>query len=550
MAVASSTEHGANSAAFDTDVLIVGAGPAGLSMAIELGAQGIACVVVERNPRVGFAPRAKTTNVRTRELLRRWGIADRLAAASPFGIDYPAEVVFATRLGGHELARFSNCFYAKPQRDERFAEHAQWVPQYKVEEVLRSRVAELPSVQMRFSTSLDGFAQDAEGVDARLSDEGGTSNVRARYVVGADGARSSVRHLLDISMEGVSPISRHYNIVFRSPGLSKKHALGPALMYWLLNSELPAVASPMDTGDRWSFGCDKLADESIEPARLVRTALGLGDDLEVEVLSRDEWIAHQLIATDYSRDRVFLVGDACHLHPPFGGYGMNMGIGDAVDLGWKLAAVIKGWGGPKLLQSYQIERRPVHRRVIDESVLNHKSSVRQLTLDGIEDEGPAGTAARAKAGDTILANKRREFDSLGIVLGTAYGESPVLWPEAGDEPTQQESTDFKPSARPGNRAPHAWLSDGKAPGASLFDHFRADGFTLLVTRDEAGEAADAVEHSAAELGIPLSVFRCTDRELRELYGASYALIRPDQHVAWRGNDFAEASVALARAAGR
>lgn len=576
------TQGDGGAPAFDADVLVVGAGPAGLSLAIELGSQGISCLVVERNPRVGFAPRAKTTNVRSRELMRRWGIAERLAAESPFGVDYAAEVVFATRLGGYELARFKNALHVKPDRDDRFAEHSQWIPQYKVEKVLQGRVGELPSAALEFGVALERFEQDAEGVTAWLSNvseeeaqrarttgvsnsleaagdappasEGELRRVRVRYLVGADGSRSTVRRALGIRMEGISPLSHHYNIVFRSPGLAERHKLGPALMYWLLNPELPVVTSPMDVDDRWTFGCHKLADQSEDPVKLIRTGLGLGPDLPVEVLSRDEWVAHQLIAKEYGQGRVFLVGDACHLHPPFGGYGMNMGIGDAVDLGWKLAAVLKGWGGPKLLQSYQTERRPVHRRVIDEAVVNHTASVVQLTLAGIEDEGPAGDAVRAAAHERILADKRREFDWLGVVLGVGYHDSPLVWAEPGEAhaaPDQDATTEYRPSARPGSRAPHAWLAEGKARGASLFDHFRADGFTLLALGTEGASApAGVIEQAARELGVPLSVVAPGLPSLRGLYGADYALIRPDQHVAWRGSDLAEAAQALSRATGR
>ena len=220
----------------------------GLSLALELGLQGRRCLLVERHDRVGFAPRAKTTNVRSRELMRRWDIAQRLAAASPFGVDYPSNIVFATRLAGRELARFANAFYCAPVRDERFAEHAQWIPQYKVEDVLRARAAEFPGVALRFATELVDWTETPGGIDARLADlaTGERIDVRAAYLVGADGARSTVREKLGIRMEGRSPLSHHHNIVFRSPGLAQRHALGPAVMYWLVNADVPAVVAPLD----------------------------------------------------------------------------------------------------------------------------------------------------------------------------------------------------------------------------------------------------------------------------------------------------------------
>ena len=533
---------------FDTDVLVVGAGPVGLALAIELGMQGRRCVVVERHDRVGYAPRAKTTNVRSRELLRRWSIADRLAAASPFGVDYPSNIVFATRLAGRELARFANAFYCAPARDDRFAEHAQWIPQYKVEEVLRSRAVGFPGVDLRFATSLDDWTDVAGGIEARLTDlaSGTASSVRARYLVGADGARSTVREKLGVKMEGRSPLSHHHNIIFRAPGLASRHALGPAIMYWLVNPDVPAVIAPLDNDDRWTFGCPKLAAADADPRPLIDAALGF--DAGIDIVSRDEWTAHQLIAQSYRRGNVFLAGDACHLHPPFGGHGMNMGIGDAIDLGWKMAAVLEGWGGEGLLESYEIERRPIHRRVVDEAVVNLGFSSHGLVQDGIEDEGAAGDAVRAAAAEQILATKQREFDSLGVVLGSAYGASPVLSDEA-DEPRLQESTAFRPNARAGSRAPHAWVADGTGRGASLFDHFATSAMTLLVTAGEAAAATHA-QDAAARADVPLMVVAPGRPDLRALYEARFALIRPDQHVAWRGDDIREAGAMLARAAGR
>jgi hypothetical protein len=402
---------------------------------------------------------------------------------------------------------------------------------------------------MRFSTSLEDWTENANGIDARLINlsTGQAATVHARYLVGADGARSTVREKLGIRMEGRSPLSHHHNIIFRARSLAQRHLLGPAVMYWLVNAEVPSVVAPLDTGDRWTFGCPKLGERDSDPAALIRATLAL--DIDVEILSRDEWTAHQLIATHYRNGRAFLAGDACHLHPPFGGHGMNMGIGDAVDLGWKLGAVLNGWGGHALLDSYEIERRPVHRRVVDEAVVNLGYSSQKLALDGIEDDGPAGDAVRAEAAAQILATKRREFDSLGVVLGCAYGDSPVLSPEAGP-PRIQESTAFVPDARPGSRAPHVWLAAGTGRGASLFDHFATATLTLLVTGGAEHDGSASIRDAAAAAGVPLNVIAPGSAALDALYEAKYVLIRPDQHIAWRGNEPGEAAAMLARAAGR
>ena len=539
------------SAVMDTDVLIIGAGPAGLSLALELGTQGHRCMVVERHEHVGYAPRAKNSNVRTREIFRRWGIADRLAAASPFGVDYPSNVVFATRLAGYELHRFANGFNCNPARDERYSEHAQWIPQYKVEAVLKTRVSELPSVNIRFETELADFADHGDHVTAVLRDvnTGGQTHVNAAYIVGADGARSTVREKLGIKMSGTSPLSHNHNIIFRSPGLAERHKLGPAVMYWLINDEVPSVISPLDSGDRWTFGCPKLGDASFDPALLIRKALGF-DDIEIEILSRDEWTAHQLIAERYSTGRAFLIGDACHLHPPFGGYGMNMGIGDALDLGWKLSAVLSGWGGETLLPSYEIERRQVHQRVIEESVANHAASTSRLVVAGMEDAGTAGDAVRAEVGATIAGAKQREFHSLGVVLGSRYRQSPVL---ANGTPASGEvadAMDYTPLAQPGCLAPHAWLDAGHAPGASLYDHFSSSGFTLLTTTQGAADAAESFMQAAAGLGMPLKLSAQPLKKLRALYGCDYALIRPDHYIAWCGDSLNDIASVLGLVTGK
>ena len=243
-------------------VLIVGAGPAGLAAAIELGHRGIRCVVVERNDRVGYAPRAKTTNVRTREHLRRWGIADQLRAASPLGPHYPSNIVFCTRLNGPRLGGIENAMYCAPGKNPLYSEHAQWIPQYTVEEVLRAHAETLPSVQLRFSCELKMFEQTAEGVVAQLQDlkDGSGVTLACDYLVGADGARSTVRNAIGARMEGTYGLSRNYNIVFRAPGLAQAHPHGPAIMYWQINPEVPSLVGPMDRGDKWFFMPMRLAE--------------------------------------------------------------------------------------------------------------------------------------------------------------------------------------------------------------------------------------------------------------------------------------------------
>ncbi len=518
----------------DPHVVIAGGGPVGLTLGIELGQRGVRCLVVERNDRVGYSPRAKTTNVRTREHLRRFGIADALRAASPIPPDYPPDVVFATRMSGPALARFENAFNGRRERNELYSEEAQWVPQYTLEEVLQSRAVSLPGVEVRFESELKSFKQDADSASAEIEDlrTGAVRTVRCAYLVGADGARSAVREATGAAMVGDErAVFGNYSVIFRAPDLARRHLHSRAIMYWVVNPDVSALIGPMDQHGLWFFMATKLpgnlAADTVDPVDMIRRGTGF-PDLEVEVIRGDPWLARCLIANAYRSGRVFLAGDACHLHPPFGGFGMNMGIGDAVDLGWKLAAVLQGWGGPALLDSYERERRPVHQRTMDEAAANYATVGNELVRPGIEDEGPEGDAVRRQVGDDILSSKGREFNTLGLVLGANYHGSPITVPD-GTTPPPEHVMHYVPSASPGCLAPHLWLGDGN----SLYDRF-GPGFTLLVTEGDAEDGA-AMTEAAGRLGIPLAALAPADRRLHKLYQARFALIRPDQHVAWRGD---------------
>src|ERR1700722_6241949 len=231
-----------------TDVVIVGAGPVGLAAAIELGRHGVRCTVIERNDRVGYSPRAKTTNVRTREHLRRWGIADALRQASPISPDRPYTVVFATRMNGPALARIENALNGGRERSNLYSEEAQWVPQYVLEDVLRRCAQSLPGVAVRFETVFESFAQTADGVVARLCDlrSRKSIDIRSSYLIGADGARSAVRDAIGATMVGDQAYSRNYSIIFKAPDLDARQVHGPAIMYWMINEEVPSLLGPMD----------------------------------------------------------------------------------------------------------------------------------------------------------------------------------------------------------------------------------------------------------------------------------------------------------------
>lgn len=532
--------------AFDAEVLVVGAGPVGLAAAIELGQRGIRVMVVEAEPRGGNAPRAKTTNVRTCEHLRRWGILDRLRDRAPLGVDYPSDICFATRLNGIEIARVGNAFYCAPGQNPLYSAHAQWIPQYVLEQVLAEHVATFPNVRVRFSTRLADLMEYPDHVEASLEAGGESEALRARYVIGADGARSTVRGLIGVSMQGAGGLSSNRMIIFRQPGLMARTPLQPAVMYWLLNKQIPAVLGPMDRDNVWYLGVGVKAAEGLTPEEAIRLATGF-DDLSPEILSVGDWQAHHLLADRYRHGRVFLAGDACHLHPPYGGYGMNLGIGDAVDIGWKLAAELRGWGTPVLLESYEAERRPVHRRVMDEAVLNHSVRTVDLADHWIEESGARGDEVRARTAGLVAQHKTREFHSLGVVLGCRYEASPVIVYDDGAPPPEDPSI-YVPSSFPGCRAPHAWLSAGEAFGASIFDRLGSD-FTLVCLGESNADVSVWTERAAAS-GVPLKLLCVDDSKVQTLYGCRYALVRPDQHIAWRGDHLPEAEGLMAQVTGR
>lgn len=523
------------------EVLVVGAGPVGLAAAIELGHRGIRVCVVEETAELGHNPRAKTTNIRSMELMRRWGIAGAVRAAAPLPRDYRHDIVFATALAGFEIARIGDALGFGTARDERFSEAGQWIPQYRLAKVLMDHAAALPSVELAFGRRMTSFAEGPAGVAAEVVDlaSGASERVSCAYLVGADGARSTVRKQLGIAMHGQHAFARNVGWVIRAPGLARMHRLGEAVMYWIVNPDVPSIIGPMDRDDLWFFGLLALPEHvdpaTLDPHDLVRRATGL--DVACEVLTSDPWVCHRLLAERYRAGRVFLAGDACHLHPPMGGYGMNMGIGDAVDLGWKLAAVLQGWGGPKLLESYERERRPVHERVLNEAVENYGFLANHMVREKIADPGPEGAAVRATVGEEIVRMKVREFKTLGVVLGSRYAASPVIVAD-GSAPPPEDFLHYEPSAHPGCLAPHRWLADG----SSLYDHFGA-GFTL-VARNGAAQAAGVLEAAARARSVPFDVFGHDDAALAALYRARYALVRTDHFVAWRGDDLPDDPGAL------
>ncbi len=539
-----------------TPVLIAGGGPTGLSAAIELAGRGVASIVVE--PRITIdtdRPRAKTTNARTMTHLRRWGLADTVRAAAPLPVDYAQDAVFVSTLLGREVTRFAEIFQLTVRQPQETPERGQQVGQPVIEEVLRAKVATLDLVELRLGARVSRVRQVEGGAEAVVTAaDGSTQTIRAGYVLGCDGGSSLVRPALGARFEGGSGVRPNLSILFTAPGLAERVPHAGAIHYWVLAPGAGGIVGRMDLKDTWWAivqGVDVDAAQD-DPAGMVRTLVG-DDALEVEVIATDLWNCRMLLADRYqspAHPNLLIAGDAAHLNPPWGGHGFNTCVGDAVNLAWKLAAVINGWAGPALLPSYEPERRPVAARTIADAAANNNALAHHFADELLGQDGPAGDDARAQAA-VELQVKKSEFHSQGLVLGYSYAGSPVVTDDGSAAPAEHPIL-YTPSAHPGSLLPHAWLADGR----SVYDAL-GYGFTLVALPGVDGApAAAAVRAAAATHGIPVTVLTLTaDQvrggvdELRSRWRADLLLVRPDQHVAWRGSDPASAAAGLLRSAG-
>jgi 2-polyprenyl-6-methoxyphenol hydroxylase-like FAD-dependent oxidoreductase len=500
-----------------TQVAVVGGGPAGLAAAIELGRHGVRCVVVEPRTRIDAdRPRAKTTSCRSMELMRRWGIADRLRAAAPMPPGWSRDVLFTTNLLGAEISRFTDVFGLQARERGDACEDGLQVPQPVVERVLREVAGELPTVDLRIGVRAERVVADVDGVTVHLSGPPGV--VRADYVIGADGSTGVCRSAVGASYQGSSGEIPNISVVFEAPGLFGRLKLDAAVQYWVINRTASGLMGRLDGGDRWWAIIQQVdvREREIDAVALVRALIGpAGADLAVDVVSIDPWVARMLLADTYRRDRIFLVGDAAHLNPPWGGHGFNTAIGDAVNLGWKLAAVLAGWGGPGLLDSYEPERRPVAALTIADAAAQQALLAPSFVSDGL-----AAGAAERVAVARKLRRKEAEFHSEGLVLGYHYAGSPIVLDDGSAVP-DHDPVHYHRSGRPGMRLPHALLPDGRP----LFDRL-GRGLTVLASQD-----APFFGAAAAARGVPLDV---VEVPAYVLVPAALVLVRPDQHVAWRG----------------
>ena len=538
----------------DTRVVIVGAGPVGMFLALDLAAKGVRSTLIEQSATHRVYPKGDTHNARTMEHYRRLGLAEAVRAVG-LPPDHPTDVVYLTRFNGYELKRLR-----MPSSAEKMAEVAaqgvtSQVPepvhranQMYVEKVLFDRLLATEAVTCRFGTEFLGFDEADSGVTVRVrpAEGGPEETMNCQYLVGCDGARSLVRRQLGILYEGEEEETgfrsglRHSRYL-RISRVVKEVIREPAWQYWFVTPG--RIASLITLDGREEFKMSVYAGNA-EDDDAVRAFVDdcVGEQVDTEILGGLDWVnGLALVADSYGRGRVLICGDAAHLFTPIGGFGMNTGIEDAANLAWKLAATVQGWAGPYLVDSYGTERRPAGIRNT-QAAISLGRPLRDIPLDEtLEEDTPEGEKAR-DAVARVLESQRESFASLGVQLGIRYEGSPIVWPDGGPEPENPYNR-YVPTARPGARTPHLWLSRTQ----SLFDVL-GPGFTLLRIGRSA-PSADGLAAAAQRRGIPLTVVDVALPQAPDLYQCDLVLVRPDQHVAWRGDEFPDPDELLTRVTG-
>lgn len=533
----------------ETDILIIGAGPCGLMLANELGIRGIRALVIDREETVATAPQANATQARSMEHFRRHGFADEIRKLG-LPMDHPTDVAYFTTLSGWELGRFkmpSSSEAAKVARElEHFwnaAEMPHRIAQSLVEQTLLKHAQKHGSVTVKFNHELLDFEDVGDKVVARIRGlkTGENSDVIAKYMFAADGPQSITRRKFGIRYDGGDPAKRDFmggemlSIYIDMPDFHRELDVEKAWMYWIFNPRRRGIVASVDGTRVFTFATQTKPGESLQTmtydsaAEMFCEALGR-DDIPFTVTGFNTWTSGRaLVAPSYGRGRVLMGGDAVHLFTPTGGMGYNTAIEDAVNIGWKYAAVLRGEAGPELLRSYEAERWPAAVRNTGFAAQFADSVGLYTPSPALEEDSPAGELARQRAGAYLAEHGRNEFTIPGFTLGCRYDDTPIVIDDGSRKPPDQPSV-YAPSAKPGGRAPHFWMPDN----TSLFDHFGRE-WTLLVI-DQNSSATDAFKSAATLRNLSLKVLDLTDNLFAaDLYAAPAALIRPDQHVAWRGN---------------
>lgn len=528
--------------AIQTSILIVGAGPVGMTLALDLASRGVKSIVLEKRA-LDAQPRQRCNHIsaRTMEIFRRLGVASEIRDAG-LPADYPHDVAYVTALTGHELTRIRI-----PARADRFAgagyADSSWPTpepphrcnQMYFEPILQHHMLASPLITAFHDTEMTEFGQDDAGVTvrARAGEMGETLLFKAEYLVGCDGGQSVVRKAIGAGFEGVSTVSRTRSVLVRAPDLLKTLRNKPAWMTWFVNPDVFGCVVAMNGVDLWAFhfwlppGAPNF--DAVDPGTAIRAAMG--ENLDYEIISIDDWYGRRLVASKFRDRRVFIAGDAAHIWVPFAGYGMNAGIADAMNLSWQLAGVINGWADPGVLRGYEAERHPVtdqvSRQVMALALKNLDTDLVKNPSATLVAEGPAGDAMRIEAGRYLHDANLGQFACLGLNFGTYYEASPIIAYDGGAAPGYDLLT-YVPSTAPGCRTPHIWLGDG----TSLYDVLGPE-FTLL--RFDLDVDLSGLKEAAERRGVPLRTLDLPGGDKRDIYGCKLVLSRPDQHVAWRGD---------------
>jgi 2-polyprenyl-6-methoxyphenol hydroxylase-like FAD-dependent oxidoreductase len=529
----------------ETPVLIVGGGPVGLALALDLGWRGVECLLVDALERDGYRnhPRANLINSRTMEFCRRWGVADRVKeVGTPPG--YPHTAMYLTSMRGHMIARIERPGHGGDKKIAFTPEPPQRCNQIWFDPVLRERAEGFPSVKLHYRWRFDSFVQDENGVTSTVTDleRGETHTVRSAYLAACCGGRSPIRQQLGIDANEGEVLGAPLSVYFRAKNLWDYHDKGKGVLHFIVGpTGVWATLNSLNGGDLWRVTLHGGARAHGEPGNLdhkgILTRI-VGCEFPYELIAISPWVRRKLVTAAYRHGRVFLAGDCAHQNTPTGGYGMNTGMGDAVDLGWKLAAAVEGWAGPKLLPSYDDERRPVAQRNVEEATRNFQ--LRSFApIPELMESSTRGDFARGHLGDEIVRNTSRELLSDGIVMGYRYHGSPIVCDD-GTEPPPLRVTEYVQSTFPGARAPHAWLADGR----STLDLF-GKSFVLVRTGGDAKLAAP-LEAAAKRRKLPLAT---VSLDVRAAYECRLVLVRPDGHVAWRGDSSRDAAAVVAKVTG-
>ncbi len=530
----------------NASVMIVGGGPCGLMLANELGRRGVYAILVDEKPSTAFNPQANATQARTMEHYRRLGFADEIRELG-LPIDFPTDIAYFTRYASHELARFKLPSAAEAKKKIHSlsgswsaAELPHRISQKYVEQVLRRQAEKLPGISINFGWRMVEFTDTGDHVRVTVErvEDGKRQEITAAYLVGADGPRSPVREALGYRYTGETGVvrdfmgGRMYAIYVRSPDFYNVVPHAPAWMNVCFNNERRAFMAAVDGKGEFAFHTqlkphENEADITQEDA-LRMFQMGVGAPVEAQILSHGAWTAgHSLVADHMQKGRVFIGGDAAHLFTPTGGLGYNTAVEDAVNIGWKMAAVLKGQAGQALLETYELERRPLAIRNTAYAKTFADSLGLYAPVPEIEDDSTTGQKAREQAGKYLQAHGQAEFNIPGITFGGRYDESPAIVPD-GSAPPPDSANEYIATACPGGRPPHCWLSSEQ----SLYDTFGFEWTLLCMSADNV--YTDEFQNEAQRRGLDLKVVSIP--QARPLYEADFALIRPDQIVAWRGNE--------------